>query len=624
MSAESSPIRQLHELIASHRHLEAQELAASWLQENHEYPASLVQFIRTVADGSCITNAPNKSRLQAPAQGADPGYQSWIQRRGNRLVPPQPAPDPLNGATPAFSFVVPVYKVSQAFLAACLEAMRQQTYQNWEACIVFADGENTENRLLIQDYTVSDQRFRFKSLSQNLGISENSNQALSMARGEFAVLLDHDDTIPTSALQHLYEAIQRQPDADFLYSDKDCLSEDGLHRLGPMFKPDWSPEILYSVNYLTHLCALRLSIVKQIQGFRSETDGAQDWDIFLRFTQKARRIVHIAAIDYHWRIHANSSSVSLDSKPYASQGQDYAVNDHLRRLKLPAIATRDAQSGFHIQWQFEAKPPLIVHACFLSPATNIEVSPTVDQPDLLERTLFDQACQLPSVLMTSHHWRPEPGSWNSARERLNAKLLTNLQEHQGGPGTPRQVLLFLSSALRDLPNGCLAELIGWTALHGDIGFCGALVLDSDERLLEAGLIISDGGRPHSPYRGKHLSDASPFPSPLWYRNWRAVSPICVAVDAEGFLNADGLPEAPDFEISFVRLCLHLHRQGLRGMTNPFARVVLTDASVYSDFGGEDGQGSTFEAEPYFNRQLKLENGMIQFATDSPSMQSWGE
>ena len=612
MSAESTPIRHLHELIANHRHLEAQELASAWLEEQLDYPASLLQYIRTVADGSCFSNAPNKSRLLAPAQGAEPEYQLWIERRGNNLLAPHLAHDPFNGATPAFSFIVPVYKVCHAFLTACLEAMRQQTYQNWEACIAFADSENSQNRLLIQDYAISDQRFRFKSLAQNLGISDNSNQALTMAKGEFIVLLDHDDVIPTGALQHLVEAIQRQPDADFLYSDKDCLSEDGLHRLGPMFKPDWSPEILFSVNYLTHFCALRLSLVRQINGFRTETDGAQDWDIFLRISHKARRIVHVEAIDYHWRIHANSSSVSLDSKPYASKGQDFAVNDHLRRLNLSAVAIRDAQSGFHIEWQFEGKPSLIVHTYFLSSAVENDPSPAGKGPPDLQQSLQQQASQLPGMYLSSHHLHHDPSTWPLNRESLNTELLTNLQDQGARPGSPRQVLLFLSSALQELPNHCLAELIGWTALHRDIGFCGALVLDPQECILEAGLIISDQDRPYSPYRGMHLNESSPFPSPLWYRNWRAVSPLCVAVDGEGFLSAGGLPEAPDFESSFIGLCLRLHRQGLRGMTNPFAKVVLNGPSRYSDLDDNDLETSTFEAEPYFNRQLKLEAGKIQF------------
>jgi len=612
MSAESTPIRQLHELIASHRHLEAQELASTWLEQHQDYPASLLQYIRMVADGSCFSNAPHKTRILAPAQAADPGYQSWIQRRGNNLYAPHLDYDPFNGATPAFSFIVPVYKVHNTFLAACLEAMRQQTYQNWEACIAFADSENSDNRLLIQDYVISDQRFRFKSLAENLGISDNSNQALAMARGEFIVLLDHDDVIPTGALQHLIEALQRYPDADFLYSDKDCLSEDGLHRLGPMFKPDWSPEILYSVNYLTHFCALRLSLVRQINGFRAETDGAQDWDIFLRLTQKARRIVHIEAIDYHWRIHANSSSVSLASKPYASQGQDFAVNDHLRRLALPAVAIRDAMSGFHIEWQFEGKVSIVVHTFFLGTGLEENPTPTANGLQSLNQNLQHQASQLPGVHLINHPLHHDPETWAQGRESLNSELLTTLQDQGSEPGSPRQVLLFLSSALRELPSHCLAELIGWTALHRDIGFCGALVLNPEECILEAGLIISDQGRPHSPYRGMHLTDPCLFPSPLWYRNWRAVSPLCVALDGAGFLSAGGLPEAPTFESSFIGLCLRLHRQGLRGMTNPFAKVILTDPSPYPAWENSTVEASTFVAEPFFNRQLKLEAGKIQF------------
>jgi hypothetical protein len=107
-------------------------------------------------------------------------------------------------------------------------------------------------------------------------------------------------------------------------------------RLNALFKPEWSPEMLHSVNYLTHLNVMRTSILREIGGWRPETDGAQDWDLFFRITERTDKIARIPSIHYHWRILPTSTATGLQAKPYAAQGQLRAQQDHFRRRELPA------------------------------------------------------------------------------------------------------------------------------------------------------------------------------------------------------------------------------------------------------------------------------------------------
>jgi len=106
--------------------------------------------------------------------------------------------------------------------------------------------------------------------------------------------------------------LQTHPDADLIYSDEDKLGEDGFE--APLFKPDWSPDFFLSYNYVGHLTAVRRDIVQKAGGFRSQFDSAQDYDLFFRVIEQAKRIHHIPRILYHWRRSERSEFIiSLES-----------------------------------------------------------------------------------------------------------------------------------------------------------------------------------------------------------------------------------------------------------------------------------------------------------------------
>ena len=176
-----------------------------------------------------------------------------------------------------------------------------QVYDNWELCI--ADGGSPERqvRKVLEEYTAKDLRIKVNFLPQNKGIAGNSNEALSLATGEFVALLGHNDELAPFALYEVVRCLNENADSDFIYSDRDKIAASGKRRFEPFFKPDWSPELMLSANYLTHLCVIRKSLIDEAGGFSTETDGVQDWDLFLRVTEKTQRIHHIPKILYHWR-----------------------------------------------------------------------------------------------------------------------------------------------------------------------------------------------------------------------------------------------------------------------------------------------------------------------------------
>src|SRR5205807_1703574 len=142
------------------------------------------------------------------------------------------------------------------------------------------------------EFAAKGSRIKVAYRAVNGDISATSNDALALASGEFAVLLDHDDELPAHALYMVAEELAAYPETDLVYSDEDKIDEEG-ERYNPYFKPDWDPDLLGSQNYFSHLGVYRLSLVREVGGFRTGLEGSQDYDLVLRCQTRTRKVRHI-------------------------------------------------------------------------------------------------------------------------------------------------------------------------------------------------------------------------------------------------------------------------------------------------------------------------------------------
>jgi GT2 family glycosyltransferase/glycosyltransferase involved in cell wall biosynthesis len=233
---------------------------------------------------------------------------------------------------PKISLLLPVFDPPPKFLDELLASIQRQTYGNWEACLVDGGSQSAATAALLKRWEKNDSRIRLERLPKNLGVAENTNRALRMSTGDFVALVDHDDLLPPFALFELASAIRRHPAADIFYSDEDRLRDS--RRVSPFFKPEWSPDLLYSFMYLGHLTVYRRQFVVELGGFRKEFDLSQDYDLALRATERARQIVHVPHVLYHWREHAASGASG--GKPEARKTNISALTDAVKRRGLDA------------------------------------------------------------------------------------------------------------------------------------------------------------------------------------------------------------------------------------------------------------------------------------------------
>ena len=251
-----------------------------------------------------------------------------------------------------FSIVVPAYETKEEYIKACIESVLAQTYGCFELIIADASLLGTVRKIA---NSYKDHRIKYLQLSENKGISANTNAGLRVATGDYIGLLDHDDILTPDCLYEYADLISKGSGEDteyaFIYSDEDKCDEKAVRFYEPNFKPGFNIDLLLTNNYICHFLVMKAGLMKELK-FRSFFDGAQDHDILLRAyavtagASDARPVAygHIPKVLYHWRCHNASTAANPASKSYAYEAGKRAVSDYLKNEGMAFLNRYDIGS----------------------------------------------------------------------------------------------------------------------------------------------------------------------------------------------------------------------------------------------------------------------------------------
>ncbi|CAN5497534.1 hypothetical protein BH10PLA2_BH10PLA2_06820 [soil metagenome] len=533
---------------------------------------------------------------------------------------------------PLISILTPVYNTPAEYLRLTIESVRRQLYSNWELCL--ADDASTEPhvRPILEGYAAIDPRIRVTFRPSNGNISAASNTALEMARGEYVALLDHDDELAEQAIFRMAQAIVEDRAIDFLYSDEDKLELD-CTRSDPFFKPDWSPEYFLSCMYTCHLGVYRTSLVREVGGFRSEFDTAQDYDMALRVVARKPKVHHVADVLYHWRKLPTSTAAGHSAKPLAHEISRQAVQSYLDLIGTPAQAVHAPLIGFHrIRYKIQGNPLVSIviptagreatirgrktsylAMCIESIKTrssyrNYEVV-VVDNDDLSEEQI---------QLLDEHKVRRIPFT-----EPFNLASKMNL----GGAKAEGEFLLFLNDDIEVISPDWIESLLGY-AQQSEIGGVGARLYFPDGRLQHVGVTILDGNPGH-PYYGSSGDHIGYFCGNVVARNYSAVTGACFMTRADVFQEVGGFSESFPLNYNDVDLCLRICEQGYRIVYVPDARLYHHEsASKEGVFESEliafqERWCPAWRRDPFYSPHLSNRHGDFRIAANPPVTEPLG-
>jgi O-antigen biosynthesis protein len=520
-------------------------------------------------------------------------------------------------SAPRFSVLTPVYETPAAVLWEMLESVRTQTFGDWELCLVDDRSEAPHVRELLEEAAAADPRIRVRWREENGGIVAASNDAVAMAEGEFLALLDHDDELHPDALAHVHEAILATPEADYVYTDEDKIDVAG-HHSGPFFKPNWSPERMRTQMYTCHLSVLRRSLVEEVGGFDPGFEGSQDWDLVLKVTERARAVLHVPRVLYHWRM-IETSAAGGDAKPWAFEAGKRAIQAQCDRIGLPARAELDTTDPgvYHLEPELDSEPLVSIVIPSRGQVREIRYQPVV----LIEhcvRSIVERSTYENYEIVCVLDEDTPPNVFDALREiggerlrivRYDRQFSFSAKINVGAVHSRGEHLLLLNDDMEVATPNWLERMVMYSA-HPGIGAVGGKLLWEDGRLQHAGIEF-EGGLPGHPYRGFAGDFRGYANGNRIARNLLAVTGACLMTKRELFDQVGGLTTTLPVNYNDVDYCLKLYARGERIVYDPDLVMLhfesssrSTDVEVWEKERLLERWGAITAVDPYSNPNLR--------------------
>ena len=517
---------------------------------------------------------------------------------------------------PKISVVVPMYNTDEKFFQDLIESLNNQTYANWELCL--ADGSPKKNENL-EKYYEKNKKIKYNFLGKNEGISENTNEAIKMATGDYVGFLDHDDILSEEALFQVVKVINQDLKTDFIYTDEDKIDEN-YERFEPYFKPDYSPETLECNNYITHFVVVKKEIIEKIGKLNSEFNGAQDFDFVLRATKVANKIIHISKVLYHWRVHKNSTAYIADTKNYAFEAGKKVIEADLKREGKSATVEfgQEVPGIYKIKYEVIGNPKVsilipnkdnikLLKKCITSilkftTYENYEINIIENNSEKKETFKYYEELVKNSKIKILNFNKHTVFDINGEKSLENKTLSKGLEKNNieknienietkenelqkvsefnysalinfGVKNVDAEFVLQLNNDTKLITKDWLEIFIGY-AQNSEIGAVGARLYYEDKTIQHAGIIvgvseIAGNALVNLPY-GKHAY----FGREAATRNVLAVTGACLFARRSLYYEV-GFMDEKEFKVAFndVDFCLKLYENGYRNVYNPYIELI---------------------------------------------------
>ncbi len=525
-----------------------------------------------------------------------------------------------------FSVIVPLYNTPKKYLKEMIRSVTEQSYSGWELCL--ADGSDAEHAYVEEcclAFANADSRIKYKKLEKNLGIADNTNAAIEMSTGDYIALLDHDDKLHLSALFEMAKAVN-ETGAEFIYTDEaKFLKNEKSDAYDFFFKPDFSPDMLRSCNYICHFSAFSRRLYEEVGGFRGSFDGSQDYDIILRLTEKARKIVHIPKMLYLWRCHAASVASNLEAKPYALVSARAALSEHLSRVGLRGeVVDSSFQSTYRIKYEIEGEPLVSIM---------IPNKDHVEELDICLRSVYERSLykNFEVIIIENNSTQESTFEFYKAAEARYPDLKVVRWEHEfnyskinnfGFEHARGEYVILLNNDIEIITPEWIEEMLMFVQ-RPDVGAAGMMLYYPDDTVQHAGVLLGIGGIAGHAHKDYKRNEPGYFCRLAFAQNYSAVTAAAMMVKASVYREVGGLEESFAVAFNDVDFCVKIGQAGYRIAWTPYAEAYHHESKSrgaddtpekIERFGSEVKNfmhrwGDIIEAgDPYYNPNLTADSG----------------
>lgn len=483
-----------------------------------------------------------------------------------------------------------------------LRSLINQIYNRWGTWVLDVSS-NVPNESLKSSF--KDRRINYFHWRSTLNTIDPIISVIQQVSGDYVQVLTAGDRLSDNSNYEIARTLNNSVSSfDIIYTDEDYIPGNGENRLHPFFKPDWSPELFLSTNYLLN-AVFRSGLLAETL----EREFPSDFeDLVLSSIKHSHNIYHIAKVLYHYRKEKGGREIL---GKYANKSAFVNKSKHLGYIGIKGGSVNISRFGaIRVSWPIEEKSVCIV-------------IPTKDHVDLLHKCVN-------SILGVTSYRNYEIILVDNSSEDLDtlqyyAKLRTlpqiriiNYTEqfnfsralNLGAQASNAKIYVFLNNDTEVIEPDWLRELVMW-ADQSEIGIVGAKLLFPDGRIQHAGIVIGLEGHAHHIFSGMQEGYTGVFGSVEWYRNYSAVTGACMAIRSNVYEKVGGFDE--HFRLAFgdVDMCLRVTNAGYRVVYTPFARIIHHEGATRGNYipiediklGYERFKSIVKRGDPYYNPNL---------------------
>jgi len=517
---------------------------------------------------------------------------------------------------PKISIITPVGNTKKDWLQLTIESVLNQTYDNWELCLAGGNSIKSDVKRLLRAYANKDPRIKIKLLGENKETAGNSNEALSLATGEFVGFLGQNDEITPNSLYEVSKFLNKKPETDFIYSDEILINEkEKAFRY--MYKPDFSPDYLLSHPYIGHLAVIRKKLLDDINGFREKFMVSQDYDLFLRIVSETRKIFHIPKVLYRWRVYWSNPNQDKDT---VIKENKEALMDFLKKDGIEGTVY-DSQyfNFFRVKRRIKGNPKVSI----IIPArdkvdltkkciNSIETKTTYKNYEVI---IVDNKSQEAQTAEYLNYLKRKYPNYRVIKfnEEYNFSRLNNyaVKYAQGDH------LLFLNNDTEVISPEWIEAMLEHSQRE-EVAFVGAKLLLPNNCIQHVGVVVGMGIQLGNPAdHAYRFINSKNNPGYMGHfvsiRNWSALTAACMMVKKKIFDEIEGFDEKIKVDFGDTDICLKARVKGYLNVFTPYAELYHYERSTITS-GPQEKDAQYFYqkwkgsnilqgGDPYYNPNL---------------------
>ncbi len=499
-------------------------------------------------------------------------YRLWIKSNEENIRQIMP----LN-YRPKVSVVIEACGVEEAYVNECVASVKNQTYPEVEICVA-KDGDTLEHAAVTGDY-------------------------IGYVHGL--------DLLSPNAVYEMVKVLNDHPEYDMVYSDEDVFDNDISYRFQPFFKPDWSPDLLWSFDYCARFAVFKTNIADKIHGPKENLNEQKYYDFIFRFLEQAAALkanVGVATNEMVGHVDKVLYHVRKGTKPTISK-------EILKSVKEEALKRRGIKA--HLEWKEKLQNYHVLYDLTDNPLVSIIVL-SKDNKDVLNNcvTSILEHTEYPNyeiIVVDNGSKNPdEIEAMLSGRATYIYKPMDfnfSAQNNIGVKVSKGEYVLLLNDDVEVVETEWLTRMLG-QAMQPHTGAVGVKLYYPDSTLLQHCGVINMGEGPNHAFAKESDESSLYFGRNRYTYNFLAVTAACILCSKEKYLEVGGLDENLPVAFNDVDFCMRLYEAG-------YYNVLRNDVMAYHH--ESLSRGSDFLD---VKKMERLRRELKQLYTKHPAFEGW--